>query len=404
MQDQKLLRFLELNTPCYVYDKAVIAAHAEALLKALPGFSVLASVKTNPFLPVMRTLAEFGIGADAASAREVAIAIEAGMPKEDVYYSAAGKSNADINNSLGACVLTADSAGEIERIDALSENAGVVSEIGVRVNPNFTMESDTGVSSKFGVCEEELIALSKRLETLKNVRVTGIHVHVKSQILDADKLGSYYEKVFAMAKRIDALPNFSIRFVNFGGGVGTVYDASCERPLDFAKLKKHAEAVVKDNENTLRARLIVESGRYLSCDAGTYYTRVVDIKESRGKKYVIVQNGLNGFLRPVMTHTLNTLLPNQTFPVPEPLYTREHAFEFDVLTDETELDAYDLVGNLCTAADVLLGNAHMKKARIGDVVSVSKAGSYAFGLTPVNFSSHPVPGEFLRTEDGFVSE
>lgn len=404
MLDQALIAFLKKNAPCYIYDQTVINAHADKLLGALPGFSVLASVKTNPFLPVMRTIADKGIGADAASAKEVEIALEAGMAREDIYYSAAGKSDEDILKTLGRCVLTADSAGEIARIEALCKNVGVTAEIGLRVNPDFTMEADKGVTSKFGVCEEALPALSKQLEAYQNVSVTGIHVHVKSQVLDADKLGKYYENVFAMAKRIDQLSGFSIKFINFGGGVGTVYDASREKPLDFQALARHAANVCAENEKTLRARLIVESGRYLSCDAGTYYTKVIDIKESRGKKYVIVQNGLNGFLRPVMTHTLNQLLPGQTFPVPEPLYTREHAFEFDVLSDETQLETYDLVGNLCTAADILLGNAHMKKARIGDFVSISKAGSYAFGLTPVLFSSHPIPGEYLRTPEGFVAE
>lgn len=402
MIDSITLEFLKEHAPCYLYDQATIVQRAQTLHTTFPGFAVLMSIKANPFAPVVRLLAAHDVGADAASLEEVHIASRAGMPACDIYYSAAGKTDSELKKALGHCVLTADSAEEIRRINAICAHENTHVEIGLRVNPNFTMDADTGVTSKFGVCEEDLPRLSEALKTYAHVSIAGLHVHVKSQQLDAHTLGRYYENVFAMAKRIDTLPGFSIQFVNFGGGVGTVYDAAVEKPLEMDVLARYASRVRADNDATLHARLIIESGRYLTCDAGTYYTPVIDVKENRGKRYVIVQNGLNGFLRPVMTRTLNALLPDQTFPVPEPLYTRAHAFEFDVLNDEQTLETYDLVGNLCTAADVLLANAHMKRAHVGDLISVSKAGSYAFALTPVLFSSHPAPGQYLVTPDGLI--
>ncbi|MBQ2770005.1 MAG: alanine racemase [Clostridia bacterium] len=402
--DAKTMEFLRAHAPCYVYDQKMIQEHARKLLAALPGFSVIMSIKTNPFLPVVKTVAGEGIGADAASIEEVRIAARAGMQPCDIYYSAAGKTDAELREGLFRSVLTADSRGEIRRISALAKELGVHARIGIRVNPDFTMESDKGVTAKFGILEEELPELSRELAALGNVTVCGIHVHVKSQVLDAQKLGQYHLNVFHMAQRINALAGFEMEFVNFGGGIGTVYDDTVEKPLDFAVVQAYAEQVCKENADTLKARLIVESGRYLTCDAGTYYTKVIDIKENRGKKYVICQNGLNGFLRPVMTHTLNKLLPGQEFPPPEPMYTRAHAFEFDILNEETELETYDIVGNLCTAADILLGDAHMKKANVGDIVSISKAGAYAFALTPVMFSSHPAPGEYLFTGAEWISK
>lgn len=404
MTQKRILDFVHAHAPCYLYDGMTIQRHADALQAALPGFSILMSVKANPFLPVMRVLAAKGVGADAASLEEVHIARRAGIQAEDIYYSAAGKTDRELAESIGKCVLTADSVAELVRLNGIAIDLGVHADVGLRINPNFTMDSDSGVTSKFGVCEEALPALSETLAALPGISVCGIHVHVKSQQLDAHRLGRYYQNVFAMAKRIAALPGFSIRFINFGGGVGTVYDAACERPLDLAALSGYAAAVRADNQGSLGARLLIESGRYLTCDAGVYYTPVVDVKENRGKQYVIVQNGLNGFLRPVMTHTLNALLPNQDFPAPEPMYTRAHAFEFDVLNDETELATYDIVGNLCTAADVLLGSARLKRARVGDIISVSKAGSYAYSLTPFLFSSHPAPGQYLVTEDAFIDQ
>ncbi len=398
------LDFIKAHSPCYVYDADLIREHANALLKALPAYSVLASVKTNPFLPVLRLLKEMGIGADAASIGEVRAALASGMRSGDIYYSAAGKTDAEIAQGLQSSVLTADSAGEVERISRIARGRGTQVRIGLRVNPDFTLDDEHGVPGKFGICEEELPALSGRLGELGNVTISGLHVHIRSQQLDAERLGRSYERIYRMAEEINELPGFEIGFVNFGGGIGIVYDEAEESALDLSVLSSHAERVAERNERSLRARLLVESGRFLTCTAGTYYTDVTDVKESRGKKYVIVRGGLNGFLRPVMTNVLNSLLPGASFPPPEPLYTRAHSFEFDVLNSETEEETYDICGCLCTAADVLLSGAHMKKANPGDLISVSKAGSYAFSLTPIFFSSHPAPSQYLFIDGAFIRE
>ena len=398
------LQFIKSHAPCYIYDKSVIRSHAEKLKDILPGYTVLASVKTNPFLPVLRTFNEQGIGADAASIGEVRAAAQAGMKPGDIYYSAAGKTNEELEEGLFSSVLTADSIGEIERISGIARKRGIHAEIGVRINPDFTLDSDKGVTGKFGVCEEELPALSKALDKLSNVTVKGIHVHIKSQQLDAERLGRSYEKIYEMAERIQKLAHFELEFVNFGGGVGIVYDESAEKPLDLQVLAQYAAAVAEKNTRSLHARLLVESGRFLSCESGTYYTDVIDIKNVRGKQYVIVRGGMNGFLRPVMTNVLNHLLPGVEFPPPEPLYTRSHSFEFDILNDETKYETYDICGCLCTAADVLLADAYMKKANIGDIISVSKAGSYAYALTPMLFSGHAAPGQYLKDGTTYIEK
>ena len=398
------LDYIKAHSPCYVYDAGLIREHAKALVTALPAYTVLASVKTNPFSPVLRLLSGVGIGADAASIGEVRAALSSGMRSGDIYYSAAGKTDDEITEGLYSSVLTADSIGEVERISRIARDRGTSVRIGLRVNPDFTLDDEHGVPGKFGVCEEDLPALSGRLGELGNVTVSGIHVHIRSQQLDAERLGRSYERIYRMAEEVNDLPGFDIRFVNFGGGIGIVYDEAEEKALDLSVLSSHAERVADRNSRSLQARLLVESGRFLTCTAGTYYTDVIDIKESRGKKYVIVRGGMNGFLRPVMTNVLNSLLPGVSFPPPEPLYTRPHSFEFDVLNSETEEETYDICGCLCTAADVLLSGAHMKRANPGDLISVSKAGSYAYSLTPMLFSSHPAPSQFLFDDGIFIRE
>lgn len=146
----------------------------------------------------------------------------------------------------------------------------------------------------------------------------------------------------------------------------------------------------------INARLIIETGRFVVCEAGKYVTRIVDIKESRETKYLIVENGLNGFLRPSIAELLTAYTPQGSkLQGCEPLFTSKDAFEFDILEkEESFIEKVSIVGNLCTSADIMAKDVMIPKADIGDMLLVSNAGSYSYTLTPILFASHPLPLHF----------
>lgn len=405
--DKRIAELIKANGPCYVYDGDQIMADADRLRGAFPGFDLLFSVKSNPFLPVVRTLAQRGVGADAASKCEVEIAREAGMPAADIFYSAPGKTDADIASALFHCTIIADSLTELARIARIAASQGHSVRAGVRVNPAFTMDAASGAASKFGVDEEQLHALPELEGAHPNLRVCGIHVHVRSQQLDTDKLCRYYENCYALAERVAGLLGHGLDFINFGGGVGIVFDPERERPLVLEQLKRTAEAIGKRNRGGLRARLLLESGRYLTCRAGVYCTRVVDVKTSRGKRYAIVTNGLNGFLRPVITEMLKAIAPDALERMYEPLYTEERASVLRILPAADAGAPWvpgpvQVCGNLCTAVDVLAADVPAKRVCVGDIVVLNNAGSYAYSLSPLLFSGHPQPMQVILFADGTV--
>ena len=110
------------------------------------------------------------------------------------------------------------------------------------------------------------------------VEIRGIHVHLRSQNLSCEILGQYYENCFHLALRVKELLGCRMDYINFGGGVGIVYDEARETPLDIETLRGYAEHVAAENARTLGARLMIESGRFLTCQMGTYYLKVVDKK------------------------------------------------------------------------------------------------------------------------------
>lgn len=385
------------EAPCFIYEKEEIVRRCGILKAALPDVQFLYSVKANPFDPVVRTIAGEGFGSDAASSDEVQKSIRAGVPLDRIFYSAPGKTDFDIRSSLGFCVFIADSIGEVGRIAAIADKAGVRQKIGIRVNPAFGIGGAAPAPSKFGIDEEQLPLLFQIVRNLKSVEVTGIHIHLKSQMLDAGLIADYHRKCFDLAERIAKDYGITVEFVNFGSGIGTVYNDDEEKPVDLTVLSKAFTEIAAKNRETLKAALYIETGRFPTCRAGTYYARVVDKKTSRGVTYLVVTSGLNGFIRPGFAAMAERIAANGAASGLESFYTTKNEFRIEALpahpvgTNET----VTIVGNLCTAVDVIAEGITLPTLEVGDLVAVTNAGAYAATLSPTRFSSHPAPQEFL---------
>lgn len=398
--------------PLYVYEETRIAAQLALLRETFPGFLPLYSLKTNPHHAVCRFLAESGMGADAASSREVRKALAAGFSPERIFYSAPGKRPEELADALGNCVITADSYTELTRLDEMAGASGMAAAgplpVGLRVNPDMAFgpgefaDLTGGVSSKFGVDEESLEAHIALFATLRHVRPVGIHVFLRSQVLSHASLAAMFEATFALAARCRDRLGWSMEFINFGGGLGIT---PAGRPgLDKRALKDAVARLAARYAPTLPGcALLLESGRFLVGGAGTFVTRIVDIKESRGITYVIAPGGLSGFLRPALMNLLNGLPSPAQGPF-EPLFSSPAAHGVS-LPGKTggELQRVTVCGNLCTSLDVLARDALLPTPQIGDILTVDNAGAYAATLSPHAFASFPQPVELYRDANGEVA-
>lgn len=387
--------------PCYIYDYEKLRTQAETLHTVFPGYDFLFSVKANPYPPVVKALASFGIGADAASAQEALLAEQCGMPKENIYFSAAGKSDSALLTAWDHGYLIADSLGEVERIGALAASKGETRAIGVRLNPDFSIDGGRGHASKFGIDEADLPQLKALLDTVP-VTIEGLHIHLKSQNLDVDILGHYYQNCWTLAKRVKDYLSCQLKYVNFGGGVGIAYDLRVESPLDFARLRAYTDAIAAENADDMHARLLIESGRFLTGQMGHYFLRVVDKKVSCGKTYVIVENCMNGLQKPAIATMLRHAVGDGALTPQEPMFTAEYAFPITAYGDESHMETVDIVGNLCCAQDILKENFTGPALAVGDLIEVGNAGSYACTLTAQRFSSHLPPAELLVDGNGTI--
>ncbi|MEW9096037.1 MAG: hypothetical protein AB2417_13230 [Clostridiaceae bacterium] len=399
---EKLMR--EYDRPFYIYEESIISNKVEILLEKFPQFEFLYSIKTNPYNPIVNFILSKGFGADAASVEEVTIAEKAGLSHEKILYSSPGKTRKDIEKTLDKSIIIADSYNELILINEVAKQKKLHVNVGVRINPDYTMDGGKGVSSKFGIDEETLIEQKDLFDSFTNIRIVGIHVHLRSQVLDYNILYGYYEKIFELSLFCQETMGWELEFINFGGGLGIVYSSLDDSPLDIELLSDGCEKLFEKFKHKINARLIIETGRFVVCEAGKYITHIVDIKESRGTKYLVVENGLNGFLRPSIAELLTAYTPEGSkLQGCEPLFTAKDAFEFTI--DKREkffLEKVSIVGNLCTSADIMAKDIMLPKADIGDILVISKAGSYSYSLTPVLFASHPLPLQFYIKSNGEI--
>ena len=408
MEKDTIKKLSQTHDSFYLYDEAVIREKTNYLKDNFPGVKFLYSVKCNPNKNVLETIFDEGFGADAASLGEVLKAEALGLPKEEIYYSAPGKLEKDIERAIDKSVIIADSIAEIYRIEKVAEKRNEIVSIGVRVNPNFTLDGDACQFNKFGIDEDQLDEYLKDTQC-PHVRITGLHVHLKSQELRTEKMARYYKKVFALASKYAELLD-GLEYVNLGSGLGVEY-AIEDEPIDVEYLgdvaKEEMGNFKAENPDT---QIMIETGRYITCKSGVYVTKVIERKVSCGKTFLIVRSTLNGFARPSYEQMF-TQCGRYDSPAAEPLFTRNKAFQFEVIEgvvsqnvemESRPLETVTIFGNLCTSNDIIATEIEMPRLEEGDLIVINNAGSYAAVITPMQFSSQEPPAEIFLAQDGDI--
>lgn len=384
--------------PFYIYDEEIIARQIKLLKESLPCFQPFYSVKTNPHPAICRMMAENGLGADAASSYEVERARAAGFSRDMIVYSAPGKAAGQISSVQNDCLLIADSYSELKLLDDLAGAGGQKLSVGLRVNPSLSLgpgfypEVKEGAGAKFGVDEESLEENRALFKSLKNIKLSGIHVYLRSQILSPAAIAASFEKVFQIAEYCRTALSWDISFINFGGGLG-ISPGPAAPGLDLGDLSGLINSLTKKYDFN-KARLLVESGRFLVAESGFFVTKIADVKVSRGQTFVIAPGGLNGFLRPALMNLLKKI-GYDGGPL-EPFFSGPQSHQLNLPGKTGPMIKVTVNGNLCTSLDVWGEDVELPEPSIGDLLTVNNAGAYSrqpFAFRFCLFS--PAAGDFF---------
>jgi diaminopimelate decarboxylase len=378
------------GTPLYVYDARVLDRQWRRLRDTLPSeFDIAYSVKANPNPAILEQFLARGCALEIASTGEFACALRAECPPSRMFFAGPGKTEIELEVTLKAGIgeIHVESLLELERVRDIGRRLGIRAPVALRVNPGVGSEGGAmrmgGKPAAFGIDEEALEPILARALDSPSVDLRGVHLFTGTQILDHAVLLRQYVTGVEIAEQVARRTGRALTTVDFGGGLGIPYFEG-ERELDMDRLAGGLASLmagVRARPAFAGTRFVVEPGRYLVGEAGVYVARVTDVKVSRGKKFVVLDGGMNHHL--AASGNLGQVI-KRNFPIG--MVSR---------LDAPATEAVDVVGPLCTPLDTLARDARLPCPRAGDLVGVFQSGAYARAASPLGFLSHPAPPEIL---------
>ncbi|MBW2280444.1 MAG: diaminopimelate decarboxylase [Deltaproteobacteria bacterium] len=362
------------GTPLYVYSRAGLLERASRLLAAFgPDNLVAYSIKSNMNLAVVRTFVDAGCGVDVTSRGELERALRARADPRKIVYSGAGKRPDEIDRGLeaGLRMFNVESLDELAMIDARARAAGVVAPISFRLNPDVDARTHPKIATglrtvKFGVPIEEAPAAYAHAKTLSNVEVVGVDCHIGSQLLSLEPMRDALLKLKTAVLSLRQAGH-EIRLIDIGGGLGVEYQDGDVPPTPEEYADMALEVV-----GGLGAALVCEPGRSLTAGAGYLVSRVLYQKQNEQKSFVILDAGMNDYVRPAM-----------------------YGSPVRVETESTRASApVDLVGPVCESTDRFAEGYALPEVSNGDLVVFRDVGAYGFCMAST-YNGRPLPAEVM---------
>lgn len=365
------------GTPLYVYSHQALKTALENWMRGIAGTNhrVFYAMKANSNLALLKFFHDSGTGFDIVSRGELRRALMAGAKGNDIVYSGVGKSREDIRAALRADIgcFNVESIPELDRINEVALEEKRMAPVSVRVNPDVDAKTHPYISTglknnKFGVSYDQTVALYQHAATLPGIRISGIDMHIGSQITELEPFVHAADKIFDI---VDALAQNGIMLdhLDFGGGLGVRY--TDETPPSAETLVK---AVSRKAAERGYADLPIyfEPGRSLVARAGILLTTVEYLKPTEAKNFMIVDAAMNDMVRPTL------------YQAQMPLVN---------CTQRDEASLWDVVGPVCETGDFLARSIELA-AQPGDVLAMTGAGAYGMSMAS-NYNSRGRAAEVL---------
>ena len=370
------------RTPFYYYDLDVLRTTLDEIQHQAAGhrFKVHYAVKANGNPLILKEVASHGLGADLVSGGELKAAIEAGFKPLQMNFSGVGKTDWEILLGLehGIGCFNVESIQELEVINQLAGECSKKADIAIRVNPDIDAHTHkyitTGTAdNKFGINIEVLEQVITQARNLPNINLRGLHFHIGSQITIMQPYVMLCETINTL---MDHYEQRGIRFeiINVGGGLGINYiDLEHHLIPDF---KQYFDTFKQHLNLRPEQELHFELGRAIVGQCGSLITRVTFVKESRNKKFVILDAGMTDLIRPA-------------------LYEARHEVQ-NITSIDLQTDAYDIVGPVCESSDVFARDCQLPVTRRGDIIAIRSAGAYGESMAST-YNMRALPGSVFHS-------
>jgi diaminopimelate decarboxylase len=352
----------EVGTPFYCYSTATLVRHYRVFRDAFAGTDTLVcyAMKANSNQAVVRTLAREGAGMDIVSMGELKRALSAGVPGERIVFSGVGKTREEMAAALDADILcfNVESEPEAEVLSEVALARGARARVSFRINPDVDARTHAKISTgrfdnKFGVPISRARDIYRWAATLKGLEITGVDMHIGSQITDLQPFDDATRLLSELARDLMA-EGHKLDHIDLGGGLGIPYRNDNDLPPSpdaFAK-------VIVKHTNPLGLKVMFEQGRLIAGNAGILVTSVIYVKQGEDKTFVIVDAAMNDLIRPTLYEAYHGIKP-----IIEPAANSARVVA-------------DIVGPVCESGDYLALGREIPAVRPSDLVAVMSAGAY----------------------------
>ena len=369
----------QFGTPLYVYSRNHIVGQFTALDRAFRSVdhTVCYAVKANSNLAILRALAQAGAGFDIVSAGELYRVLRAGGAPGRCVFSGVGKTRDEIEYALQQRIdiFNVESEAELRQLSAIGQQRGQRVPVALRVNPHVDPDTHHYIStgkeeSKFGISIERALTVYQAASRLPGVEIRGVQMHIGSQITKTQPYRLAIRKLLRLTEQVRQLAPATLRSLDIGGGLGI-----CYRQETPPTAQQFAAAVLPLVKNT-GLRLLVEPGRFIVGNGGVLVTRVVYVKQTPVKTFVITDAAMNDLIRPALYGSYHDIVPVRA--------TRGRKIKADI------------VGPVCESGDFFAEGRRLPALAAGDLLAVLSTGAYGMAMAS-NYNSRPRAAEVLVT-------
>ena len=363
------------KTPFYIYSENQIITN---FLKFKNTFKktnplICFAAKSNSNLNILRVLGRLGAGADVVSGGELLKALKAGIKANKIVFSGVGKTEEELKLAINKNILliNCESESEAKLVNSLAKKMRKKVSIGFRLNPNVDAKTHKNISTgkaenKFGLSIKSFKIFLKTINSLKNINLDALSVHIGSQILND---APFKKTLNVMSKLIKEL-KLNLKYVDLGGGFGINY-TNKEKPINLNKYSK----LVENFSKKLDCKIIFEPGRSIIGNTGLLISKVQFIKKGANKNFIILDAGMNDFMRPALYDAFH-----QIIPVSKNSAKTKGKIEF--------------VGPICESTCKFGIYKNYQKINENDFIAITNVGAYGSSLSS-NYNTRPLIAEIL---------
>ena len=364
----------KIETPFYVYSQKKIT-NAYNKIKKNINAEIFYAVKANSNQAIISILKNLGAGADVVSYGELIRAIKAGIPGKKIVFSGVGKTDLEISKAIDHKILqfNIESLHELHTIEKISREKNIKANIAVRINPDIEAGGHPKISTgkktdKFGISITEALKVYKLASDSSFLNIVGVDMHIGSQILQIKPFNNSFKKIERFCKKLESI-NIKIKNIDLGGGLGVNY--SDKKNVD---LTKEYTNLIKNIYSSTKKKIIIEPGRFIVANAGILVTKVIYKKKNDKKNFIVVDAGMNDFLRPA-------------------LYDARHNVKHVIIkSNKSNSDFFDIVGPICESADVVAENANLDSdIKKDDLLFIDNVGAYGATMSSTYNSRSLIP-------------